>query len=163
MAAGAGSKATRAVQVLGMGELVVEVVDETLWAVRHSEAVGSNRGASAVADAVVSWFEAYGRGSVRPLDVPYAHRGTPFQREVWAALLEIPWGETWTYAQLAARVGRPKGAQAVGAANGANPWSILVPCHRVVGSDGALVGYAGGLDRKRRLLAHEGAMSGMLF
>lgn len=84
--------------------------------------------------------------------------GTPFQRAVWEALREIPSGTTVTYAELARRVGRPRAVRAVGAANGANPVSVVVPCHRVVGKDG-LRGYAGGLARKEWLLAHEGALA----
>ena len=83
--------------------------------------------------------------------------GTPFQRALWAALAEIPPGATLSYAALAARLGRPKAVRAVGAANGANPISVVVPCHRAIGSNGALTGYGGGLDRKRWLLRHEGA------
>ena len=86
--------------------------------------------------------------------------GTAFQREVWAALRRVPAGSTITYAAMAAALGRPNAARAVGAANGQNPVSIVIPCHRMVGSDGALTGYAGGLDRKRWLLAHEGAHPG---
>ena len=88
--------------------------------------------------------------------VPVDLGGTPFQRDVWTALRAIPPGSTITYAELALRVGRPGAARAVGAANGANPVSVVVPCHRVVGKDG-LRGYAGGLARKEWLLAHEGA------
>lgn len=85
-------------------------------------------------------------------------RGTPFQQEVWAALRTIPVGETISYAELAQRVGRPTGFRAVGSANGQNPVGVVVPCHRVISSDGTLGGYAGGLDRKRWLLAHEGVV-----
>jgi methylated-DNA-[protein]-cysteine S-methyltransferase len=92
------------------------------------------------------------RGS---FDLPVSLAGTPFQRAVWAALQEIPYGNTVSYAQLAARLGRPSAARAVGAANGRNPLSIVVPCHRVVGADGALTGYVGGTDCKRWLLDHE--------
>ena len=88
--------------------------------------------------------------------VPVELGGTPFQRDVWAALREIPAGSTITYAELARRIGRPRAVRAVGAANGANPVSIVVPCHRVVGKDG-LRGYAGGVARKEWLLAHEKA------
>jgi methylated-DNA-[protein]-cysteine S-methyltransferase len=88
--------------------------------------------------------------------VPVDTGGTPFQKDVWAALRAIPAGSTITYAELARRVGRPRAVRAVGAANGANPVSIVVPCHRVVGKDG-LRGYAGGLPRKAWLLGHEGA------
>ena len=84
-------------------------------------------------------------------------QGSDFQRQVWRALLEIPWGEVLTYGELAASLGRPGAARAVGAANGRNPVAILVPCHRVVAAGGRLGGYSGGLEVKRKLLAHEAA------
>lgn len=84
--------------------------------------------------------------------------GTDFQRLVWATLRRIPAGATWSYARLAKEIGRPSATRAVAAANGANPVSIVIPCHRVIGSDGSLTGYGGGLDRKRWLLVHEGAI-----
>ena len=85
-----------------------------------------------------------------------APRGTEFQREVWRALLDIPFGSTESYGELAARIGRPKAVRAVGAANGANPIAIIIPCHRVIGRDGGLTGYGGGLLRKEALLHLEG-------
>ena len=85
-------------------------------------------------------------------EVPLEPRGTDFYRRVWAELLKIPYGHTWSYGQLAANIGMPDMARAVGAANGANPIAIIVPCHRVIGADGSLVGYGGGLSRKRLLL-----------
>lgn len=85
-------------------------------------------------------------------DIPLLPAGTEFERAVWDALLEIPFGETRTYGQIAERIGRPKACRAVGRANGRNPISILIPCHRVIGAGGALTGYAGGLDMKRELL-----------
>ena len=89
-------------------------------------------------------------------DVPLSPvGGTAFQHTVWAALREIPFGTTWTYGELAARIGRPSASRAVGAANGKNPLAIIVPCHRVIGAGGRLVGYAGGLPIKELLLAHE--------
>jgi methylated-DNA-[protein]-cysteine S-methyltransferase len=91
-------------------------------------------------------------------DVPLAAPGTDFQRAVWAALSAIPFGETRSYVDIARAVGRPTASRAVGAANGQNPIAIIVPCHRVIGASGALTGYAGGLERKRWLLAHEGAL-----
>jgi methylated-DNA-[protein]-cysteine S-methyltransferase len=100
----------------------------------------------------------YFAGNLRDFDLPIAFHGTEFQRDVWEALRAIPCGETITYAELAVRVGRAGSARAVGAAVGRNPVSIIVPCHRVVGSSGRLTGYAGGLDRKRWLLEHEGAI-----
>ena len=88
--------------------------------------------------------------------LPVSLRGTPFQRRVWEALRGIPRGETRSYAQLARRIGHPTAVRAVGLANGANPVAVVVPCHRVIGSDGSLTGYGGGLERKRWLLRHEG-------
>lgn len=97
----------------------------------------------------------YFRGTLRCFTVPKEHDGTPFQRQVWAALGTIPFGERRSYRWLADAIGRPRAVQAVGAANARNALSILVPCHRVVGADGSMTGYAGGLDAKRWLLAHE--------
>lgn len=103
-------------------------------------------------------LEAYFAGELAALTtLPLLSGGTAFQRQVWTALLDIPPGATASYAALAARLGRPTATRAVGAANGANPIAILVPCHRVVGARGALTGYGGGLWRKQWLLAHEGA------
>ena len=100
---------------------------------------------------------AYFAGELREFDLPLAPRGTPFQQEVWAALREIPYGRTITYSELAAAVGRASAVRAVGAANGRNPISIVIPCHRVIGAGGALTGYGGGLRRKRMLLDLEAA------
>ena len=86
--------------------------------------------------------------------------GTPFQQRVWAALRDIPYGRTISYGQLADRIGQPSASRAVGLANGKNPVGIIVPCHRVVGADGGLTGYGGGIERKRYLLAHEQRISG---
>lgn len=109
-------------------------------------------------ESVRASVRAYFGGDARALEgLSVATGGTPFQREVWAALRAIPAGETRSYGQLAAAIGRPKAVRAVGLANGANPVGIIVPCHRVVGANGTLTGYAGGLERKRWLLAHEAA------
>ena len=97
----------------------------------------------------------YLAGELREFDVPVALRGTPFQRSVWRALRGVLFGQTISYSELAGRAGVPKAVRAVGAAVGRNPVSVIVPCHRIVGADGSLTGYAGGLDRKRALLAHE--------
>ena len=91
--------------------------------------------------------------------LPVQTAGTPFQREVWHALREIPCGTTVSYATLAGRIGRPNAVRAVGLANGSNPVGIVVPCHRVIGSDGSLTGYGGGIERKRWLLRHEKALA----
>ena len=98
----------------------------------------------------------YFAGELEVIDsLPVKSGGTPFQREVWRALRRIPCGRTISYAQLAKRIGRPTAIRAVGHANGANPVSIVVPCHRVIGSDGSLSGYGGGIERKLWLLEHE--------
>ena len=102
-------------------------------------------------------MERYFAGDLAALgDIPWATAGTDFQRTVWRALVEIPAGTTTTYAALAARIGRPAAVRATGFANGSNPVGIVVPCHRVIGSNGSLTGYGGGLERKRWLLRHEG-------
>jgi methylated-DNA-[protein]-cysteine S-methyltransferase len=103
-------------------------------------------------------LEAYVAGDIAAIDdIATETTGTPFQREVWRALREIPAGRTWSYAQLAAHIGRPAAVRAVGLANGANPIGVVVPCHRVIGANGTLTGYGGGIERKRWLLRHEGA------
>ena len=102
---------------------------------------------------------AYFDGDIGALDdIVCEMAGTPFQRSVWKALRKIPGGRTTSYGALARRIGRPAAMRAVGAANGANPIAIVVPCHRVIGANGSLTGYGGGLDRKRWLLKHEGAL-----
>jgi methylated-DNA-[protein]-cysteine S-methyltransferase len=98
---------------------------------------------------------AYFAGKLTRFEVPLDAVGTEFQRAVWRALLEIPFGETRSYADIAVRIGRPAAVRAVGAANGRNPIAIVIPCHRVIGSDGSLTGYGGGEPRKRWLLSHE--------
>ncbi len=107
-----------------------------------------------------SQLEQYFDGERTEFDLPLALDGTAFQRRVWTALLGIPYGQTVSYGQLADRIGRPSAPRAVGLANGKNPVGIIVPCHRVVGADGSLTGYGGGIERKRYLLAHEQRVSG---
>lgn len=105
-------------------------------------------------------FEDYFKGEARALDaVPWQASGTPFQIKVWATLCTIPVGETLSYRGLAERIGRPTAVRAVGLANGANPVAVVVPCHRVIGSNGSLTGYGGGLSRKKWLLEHEGVVA----
>lgn len=106
------------------------------------------------ADAIAQ-LEEYFAGRRTDFDLPLAAAGTPFQQGVWAELGRIPYGETRTYGELAERLGRPTASRAVGLANGRNPIGIIVPCHRVIGADGSLTGYGGGLDRKRHLLSFE--------
>ena len=100
-------------------------------------------------------ISAYFAGTLHRFDIPLRLQGTPFQQRVWQALSEIPFGSVSTYSHLANQIGRPTAVRAVGAANGQNPISIVVPCHRLIGKDGHLTGYAGGLEAKRWLLRHE--------
>ena len=103
-------------------------------------------------------LDEYFTGSRRHFDLPLAPQGTPFQRQVWFALATIPYGQTRSYAQIAAQLQRPTATRAVGAANGRNPLPIVLPCHRVIGADGSLTGFSGGLPTKRFLLELEGAL-----
>ena len=108
--------------------------------------------------ACVDQLAQYFAGERRAFDLPLAPVGTPFQLEVWSALRKIPFGETRSYGEQAASIGRPSAVRAVGAANGRNPLTIVVPCHRVIGSSGQLTGFASGIDNKRALLELEGAL-----
>jgi methylated-DNA-[protein]-cysteine S-methyltransferase len=105
---------------------------------------------------VIAQLREYFAGKRKTFELELAPRGTEFQRAVWNELLRIGYGETITYAELARRIGKPSAVRAVGAANGANPIPVIVPCHRVIGSNGTLTGYGGGIERKQWLLAHEG-------
>lgn len=107
-------------------------------------------------------LRAYFAGELKIFDVDFDGGGTPFQQRVWKALCEIPYGETISYGELARRIGQPTASRAVGLANGQNPISIIVPCHRVIGANGSLTGYGGGIERKRWLLAHEARQRGLL-
>ena len=113
-----------------------------------------NQNGAAFAE-VIRQLQAYFRGELEEFDVPLAMEGTEFQIRVWNALRTIPYGETISYAQLARRIGNPKAVRAVGLANGSNPLPIIVPCHRVIGSDGSLTGFGGGLSTKKKLLELE--------
>ena len=121
--------------------------------------IQSARDPGGLTEAIVRYFA----GDLAAIDaLPVRTVGTPFQREVWRALRGIPCGTTISYAKLARQIGRPNAVRAVGLANGSNPVGIVVPCHRVIGSDGSLTGYGGGLERKRWLLRHEHALPGDL-
>jgi len=111
-------------------------------------------------DDVRGALSGYFSGHRVTFELPLDPRGTEFQASVWRALLDIPFGQTTTYGELARRLGKPAAVRAVGAANGANPIPIVIPCHRVIGSNGALVGFGGGLPVKRWLLEHEAAVAG---
>jgi len=136
-------------------------VREVRWG-REPRADGANASAEALAHVEQALRELgeYFRGERRSFGVALDLEGTEFQRQVWGKLRGIPQGETRTYGELARAVGRPAAARAVGAATGRNPAPVIVPCHRVVGANGSLTGFAGGLEAKRVLLAHEGALPG---
>jgi len=151
----------RSVDVLEspIGPMAVCTGPNGLTTIRFDERVPASDGLRTRLHAdILARLAAYFRGDLQALDgIPVdPEGGTPFQREVWLTLREIPAGATWSYGELARRIGRPSAIRAVGAANGANPVPIVLPCHRVIGANGSLVGYGGGLDRKRWLLAHEG-------
>lgn len=123
---------------------------------RDGFTIQPGRNSSGLTGAITRYFA----GDLTAIDnLPVQTAGTPFQRDVWRALREIPCGTTISYAALAARIGRPKAVRAVGLANGSNPVGVVVPCHRVIGSDGSLTGYGGGIERKRWLLRHERALA----
>jgi methylated-DNA-[protein]-cysteine S-methyltransferase len=143
-----------------IGELLLVGDGESLTRLDFGSAhvhPGWRREPSAFAEAR-DQLDAYFAGELRTFDLPLAPTGTPFQRQVWDALTAIPYGETTSYGELAESIGRPGSARAVGAANGRNPIAIVVPCHRVIGADRTLTGYAGGLTAKRTLLTLEGAV-----
>lgn len=126
--------------------------------------VALESGDNAVLRETGAQLEAYFTGSLRSFDLPLRPVGTAFQREVWSTLAQIPYGQTWSYGDVARRIGKPQAVRAVGAANGRNPIPIVVPCHRVIGADGSLTGFGGGLPTKQFLLALEGALpAGDLF
>jgi methylated-DNA-[protein]-cysteine S-methyltransferase len=115
---------------------------------------------SGICEDVIRQLQEYFAGQRQVFDLPLDPHGTPFQRQVWAALQSIPYGETISYAELARRIGKTSAVRAVGAANGQNPLPIVIPCHRVIGSDGSLTGYGGGLPIKRFLLDLERQTAG---
>jgi len=154
-----------------LGELLLTASDTALTAVyfptsRHDgrddrSAWQEDRGqapASAVLDRVTQQLSEYFNWSRATFDLPLDPLGTTFQRRVWELLRRVPYGATTSYGDLARRLGDPRATRAVGAANGKNPIPIIVPCHRVIGSRGELTGFGGGIERKRWLLEHEGAL-----
>lgn len=128
---------------------------------RASEYLGIElfEGAHPVLEQAANELAAYFAGRLTEFETPAVPTGPPFHIQVWDRLLEIPFGQTKSYGQIAKELGQPEAARAVGAANGANPISIIVPCHRVIGADGSLTGYGGGLWRKQRLLELEGVLT----
>lgn len=148
-----------------VGPLLIAASDNALVAVefranRHPVKRDGDwrEGDNAILRETEQQLRAYFDRERRAFDLPLAPRGTAFQQQVWATLAEIPYGETWSYRDLAQRIGKPAAVRAVGAANGRNPIPIILPCHRVVGADGSLTGFGGGLPTKAFLLRMEGAL-----
>lgn len=136
------------------GRLKICYNDSAITAVTITQERGQGS-RSELSDRCADELREYFEGSRRSFDVPLELHGTPFQERVWAALLDIPYGETRSYGEIAAAVGSPRACRAVGMANHNNPICIIVPCHRVIGKNGSLTGYGGGLDKKRLLLELE--------
>ncbi|MCC2617122.1 methylated-DNA--[protein]-cysteine S-methyltransferase [Aestuariibacter halophilus] len=144
-----------------LGDLTVQCNPKGLqWALFDKEqeftkAINNDPDAQRWLNAAVTQLQDYFAGTRFAFDIPLVPHGTVFQHQVWGSLIDIPYGSTCSYGDIAVRLSNPRAVRAVGAANGRNPVSIIVPCHRVIGRSGALTGYAGGLDRKAWLLAHE--------
>jgi methylated-DNA-[protein]-cysteine S-methyltransferase len=136
------------------GPLTLEGDDRALTRIGFTEAAAPQGDAAAISAAAIQ-LEQYFAGERTEFDIELELDGTPFERRVWDEVRAIPYGETATYAEIARRVGSPAACRAVGRANGRNPVAVIVPCHRVVGSDGSLTGYAGGIEMKRALLELE--------
>lgn len=149
-----------ALRIVGDGERIAAItMEQQRWAAPHE--CSWRRRDSAFA-AARGQLREYFAGERREFALPLALDGTPFRLAVWRALATIPYGATRTYGELAAAIGRPGAARAVGLANGRNPFAVVLPCHRVVGAGGGLVGYGGGLERKAWLLRHEADVSELL-
>jgi methylated-DNA-[protein]-cysteine S-methyltransferase len=143
------------------GQLLVAKENDAIVEIRFRPGeIDGIRDDRVVAD-VAAQLQQYFRGERRAFDLPLAPRGTEFQQLVWSALQRIPYGETRSYSDIAREIGRPAAVRAVGAANGANPIPVVIPCHRVVGSNGSLTGFGGGIETKRWLLAHESRAAGL--
>ena len=145
-----------------LGTVTLQANDQGLlgvWFETHTtrpEDLGTKEDSFPIFQLVIEQLDRYFTGEVIQFNVPIAAKGTTFQQSVWQALTTIPYGDTWSYAQLAEAIGNPKAVRAVGLANGKNPVSVIVPCHRVIGKNGKLTGYAGGIERKQSLLEIEG-------
>jgi methylated-DNA-[protein]-cysteine S-methyltransferase len=133
-----------------------------LPSIRHGNVPAAAAGRTPLLERAATQLAEYFAGERRVFELPLAPRGTPFQERVWSVLREIPCGVTWSYADLARAIGQPTASRAVGAANGKNPIAIVIPCHRVIGASGALVGFGGGIPTKRWLLEHEQAQRMLL-
>lgn len=138
-----------------LGYLKIGYCDEVVLSIQRVEQIDEKDIHSALSDKVFIQLQEYLDGKRKSFEFPYELHGTPFQKRVWNALCEIPYGETRTYGEIAKAVGNPKACRAVGMANHNNPMTIVVPCHRVIGANGKLTGYGGGLDMKEYLLELE--------
>ncbi len=143
-----------------IGSLRLVATDDALAAIEFDAPPEAGSASHPVLDRAELELREYFRGERRAFTVKLAPAGTPFQQRVWNALLDVQYGRVESYAAIARAIGSPSAVRAVGAANGRNPLPIIVPCHRVVGSNGDLVGYGGGMTRKRWLLGHEGSVAG---
>ncbi|MGR5296468.1 methylated-DNA--[protein]-cysteine S-methyltransferase [Vibrio mediterranei] len=145
-----------------LGDVTIQANDDGLlglWFEEHTtlpDVLGSLAPEHPILLEASKQLTSYFEGKVQSFDLPLAAEGTDFQKLVWRALCDIPFGESISYQELANRIGKPKAVRAVGAANGKNPISVIVPCHRVIGKSGTLTGYAGGVERKKKLLELEG-------
>lgn len=144
-----------AVYPFPFGQLKIGYQGDVVTLLARTDEPAGDEGRTPLTDQVFGQIMEYLEGRRREFDFPYLLRGTQFQRKVWQALCDIPYGETRTYGEIAAAVGSPGAARAVGMANHRNPILIAVPCHRVIGADGSLTGYGGGLDMKKALLQLE--------
>jgi len=144
-----------------LGQVTLQANDEGLlglWFETYTskpDSLGTRMDQHPILQQAISELDKYFSGKLMEFSVPLAARGTEFQQKVWQALTTIPAGKTWNYQDLANAIGNPKAVRAVGLANGKNPVSVIVPCHRVIGKNGKLTGYAGGVERKQWLLNHE--------
>lgn len=143
-----------------IGWLEFTATDDFLQSIRflESEPDSETGATNELTDRIANELEEYFDGERRQFSIPTQPQGTSFQQEVWKELTHIPFGQTRTYGEMAKCLGDPNKVRAVGKANGSNPIPIIIPCHRVIGSDNSLVGYAGGISKKRFLLQHEGAI-----
>lgn len=138
--------------ITSSGHLKILASDWAIEMITFVDCPGHDKAPNVITAQAVNQLTEYFAGQRRTFDLPLAAKGTTFQQHVWQLLRDIPYGQTASYSDIAQRLGKPKAVRAVGAANGRNPISIIVPCHRVIGADGSLTGYAGGLARKSQLL-----------
>lgn len=141
-----------------IGWLKIQASEDAITAIDFDAQPVAGSHGNALTERGVAQLTEYFAGQRQHFDLPLAARGTSFQRSVWQALQRIPFGTTCSYQDIADTIGNPKAVRAVGAANGSNPIPIIVPCHRVIGRNGSLIGFGGGLPRKEWLLRHEGAL-----